>query len=141
VTVIFAAFAMGALGKLANISDIVAYATILWVGGILLVSFGWKTGKHFWPPVLHLVYMLPLPGVLYFKLNTWLQLMSSELGVFFLQLANVPVFLEGNIIDLGVCACTWPRPVRACATCSRSCRFPTSSPSSIAGRCGTRRCC
>jgi exosortase len=27
---------------------------------------------------------------------------SSELGVFFLQLANVPVFLEGNIIDLGV---------------------------------------
>jgi exosortase D (VPLPA-CTERM-specific) len=102
VAVIFAAFAMGTLGKLASISDIVAYAMILWVGGILLVSFGWQTGKHFWPPVLHLVYMLPLPGVLYFKLNTWLQLISSELGVFFLQLANVPVFLEGNIIDLGV---------------------------------------
>jgi exosortase D (VPLPA-CTERM-specific) len=102
VTVILAAFAMGTLGKLANISDIVAYAMILWVGGILLVSFGWKTGRHFWPPVLHLVYMLPLPGVLYFKLNTSLQLISSELGVFFLQLANVPVFLEGNIIDLGV---------------------------------------
>jgi EpsI family protein len=102
VTVIFAAIAIGAAGKLANISDIVAYATILWVGGLLLVSFGWKTGRHFWPPVLHLVFMLPLPGVLYFKLNTWLQLISSELGVFFLQLANVPVFLEGNIIDLGI---------------------------------------
>ena len=102
VLVILAAVFMGALGRLANIDDIVAYATILWTGGILLVSFGWATGKHFWPPVVHLVYMLPLPGVLYYKLSAWLQLISSELGVWFLKLASVPVFLEGNIIDLGV---------------------------------------
>ncbi|WP_318527450.1 VPLPA-CTERM-specific exosortase XrtD [Roseobacter sinensis] len=101
-TLILAAICMGALGRLANISDIVAYATIIWVGGLLLVSFGWKTGKHFWPPVLHLVYMLPLPGVFYYKLSTSLQYISSELGVWFLQLLSVPVFLEGNIIDLGV---------------------------------------
>ena len=67
VTVILFALAIGTLGKLANIADIVAYATILWVGGLLLVSFGWSTGKHFWPPVLHLVYMLPLPGVIYLQ--------------------------------------------------------------------------
>lgn len=102
VSVILLAVGIGTLGKLANISDIVAYATIIWVGGILLVSFGWKTGKHFWPPVLHLVYMLPLPGVIYYKMTTGLQLVSSELGVWFLQLMNVPVFLDGNIIDLGV---------------------------------------
>ena len=102
VVVILLAIAMGGLGRLANIDDIVAYATILWVGGILLVSFGWSTGKHFWPPVLHLVYMLPLPGVLYYKLSASLQLISSELGVWFLQLLSVPVFLSGNIIDLGV---------------------------------------
>jgi exosortase D (VPLPA-CTERM-specific) len=102
VVVIMLALFFGALGKLANIADIVAYATIIWVGGILLVSFGWNTGKHFWPPVLHLVYMLPLPGVLYYKLSTWLQMVSSELGVWFLKLLSVPVFLDGNIIDLGV---------------------------------------
>ena len=61
VTVIVAALSLAALGKMSNISDLVAYATILWIGGLLLVSFGWETGRHFWPPVLHLVYMLPLP--------------------------------------------------------------------------------
>ena len=102
VTVILGSIALAALGKLSNISDLVAYATILWVAGILLVSFGWTTGKHFWPPVLHLVYMLPLPGVIYYKMTTWLQFVSSELGVYFLRLLSIPVFLDGNIIDLGV---------------------------------------
>ncbi len=92
----------GALGILANIGDIVAYALILWVGGLLLTSFGWRTGRNFWPSVLHLVYMLPLPGVIYFKVSTHLQFLSSEIGVWFLQLLSVPVFLDGNIIDLGV---------------------------------------
>ncbi len=102
VTVILAAVAMGTLGKLSSINDIVAYSLILWIGGLLLVSFGWQTGKHFWPPVVHLVYMLPLPGVIYYKTTTWLQFISSELGVWFLKLMSVPVFLDGNIIDLGV---------------------------------------
>lgn len=93
---------LGSFGRLTNISDFVAYSLILWVGGILLISFGWQTGKHFWPPVVHLIYMLPLPAVLYFKVSTYLQLISSELGVFFLQLLHVPVFLDGNIIDMGV---------------------------------------
>lgn len=102
--VILIAFSIlfGGLGILANIDDIVAYAMILWVGGVLLVSWGWTTGKHFWPGVLHLVYMLPLPGVIYFKVTTSLQFISSELGVWFLRLVDVPVFLDGNIIDLGV---------------------------------------
>ena len=102
ILVLVLALVMGALGRLANISDIVAYALILWVGGILLVSFGWKQGRRFWPPVLHLIYMLPLPGVVYYKLSTYLQYISSELGVALLHWLQVPVFLEGNIIDLGV---------------------------------------
>jgi exosortase D (VPLPA-CTERM-specific) len=102
VVLIVTALLIGALGILSNIDDIVAYALILWVGGILLVSWGWKTGRHFWPGVVHLVFMLPLPGVIYYKTTTALQLVSSELGVWFLRLFDVPVFLDGNIIDLGV---------------------------------------
>ena len=102
VAVIALAIAVGLLGRLAHIADITAYAIIIWVWGILLTSFGLRTGLLFWPPVLHLVYMLPLPGVIYYKLSTTLQFISSELGVQFLQWLGVPVYLEGNIIDLGV---------------------------------------
>jgi exosortase D (VPLPA-CTERM-specific) len=96
------AMTLGALGKLSQINEVVTYAIILWVGALLLISWGWQQGKQFWPPVLHLVYMLPLPGVIYYKISTALQMFSSELGVWMLQLLSVPVFLEGNIIDLGV---------------------------------------
>lgn len=102
VILLLVAVGIAAAGKLIDIGDIVAYALILWVGAMLLISFGWKTGKHFWPPVVHLVFMLPLPGALYYGLSTYLQGISSELGVYFLHVLNVPVFLEGNIIDLGV---------------------------------------
>lgn len=102
VVLLIIAVVLGAAGNMIEIRDIVAYALILWVGAILLISFGWKTGKHFWPPVVHLVYMLPLPAAIYYGVSTYLQGISSELGVYFLQLLRVPVFLEGNIIDLGV---------------------------------------
>jgi len=98
------AFAMliAALGNMMQVADIVTYALILWVGGVVLTVFGWQRGKTHWAPVLHLVFMLPLPQILYWKLTILLQWISSELGVWFVALAGVPVFLEGNVIDLGV---------------------------------------
>ncbi|MCK0122084.1 VPLPA-CTERM-specific exosortase XrtD [Loktanella sp. F6476L] len=96
------ALTLGVFGNLVAIPDIVAYALILWVGGVMLTCMGWDQGKHHWAPVLHLIFMLPLPQILYWELTIALQLISSELGVWLIRLANIPVFLEGNIIDLGV---------------------------------------
>lgn len=89
-------------GNLTRIPDIVTYAMIIWVGGVVLTVFGWKRGKQHQLPVLHLVFMLPLPQFLYWKLTIFLQWVSSALGVWFVSLAGVSVFLEGNVIDLGV---------------------------------------
>ena len=96
------ALALGLFGNLVAIPDIVAYALILWVGGVMLTCMGWSQGKRHWAPVLHLIFMLPLPQIIYWQLTIALQLVSSELGVWFIKLAGIPVFLEGNIIDLGV---------------------------------------
>lgn len=102
VAVLGAGLLLALLGNLVQIDDIVFYSLIVWVGGLVLVSFGWKRGILFWPAVLHLVFMLPLPQFLYWRINTGLQFLSSEIGVSFVRLMDVPVFLDGNVIDLGV---------------------------------------
>ncbi len=102
IAVIAVALAIAILGNLARIPDIVTYAMIIWAGGVMLAVFGWQRGKYHQLPVIHLVFMLPLPQFVYWKLTIFLQWVSSELGVWFVQLAGVSVFIEGNVIDLGV---------------------------------------
>lgn len=102
IALILGALILGIFGNLVQIPDVVTYAFIFWVGGVMLTGFGWRVGRRHWAPVLHLVFMLPLPQFVYWQLTIFLQLVSSEIGVWFIQLAGIPVFLEGNIIDLGV---------------------------------------
>jgi len=68
----------------------------------MLTGFGWAQGRHHFLPVVHLVFMLPLPQFVYWKLSIFLQGVSSEIGVWFVSLMGVPVLLEGNVIDLGI---------------------------------------
>ena len=102
VAVIGLSLVLALLGNLARIPDVVTYALIVWVGGVVLTVFGWRRGITHQLPVLHLVFMLPLPQFLYWQLTIFLQGVSSQLGVWFVQQAGVSVFLEGNVIDLGV---------------------------------------
>jgi exosortase D (VPLPA-CTERM-specific) len=102
IAVIAFALIFGILGNLVRIPDVVTYAFIIWVMGVVLVGFGWAKGKTHWAPVLHLIFMLPLPQFMFWKLTIFLQLVSSNLGVWFVDLMGVPVFLEGNVIDLGI---------------------------------------
>ena len=46
--------------------------------------------------------MIPLPSFLYFNLSQELQLISSMIGVAVIRLFDISVYLEGNVIDLGV---------------------------------------
>lgn len=100
--VITLALLLAIAGNLTRIPDIVTYAFIIWVGGVVLTIFGWERGKLHQLGVVHLIFMLPLPQFVYLKLTIVLQTISSEIGVWFVAMMGVPVFLEGNVIDLGV---------------------------------------
>ncbi len=96
------ALVFGIFGNLVQIPDLVTYGLIFWVGGLMLIGLGWAQGRHHFLPVVHLIFMLPLPQFIYWKLSIFLQGVSSQLGVLFLSQLGVPVHLEGNVIDLGV---------------------------------------
>ena len=102
VALIVAALVFGIFGNLVRIPDVVTYAFILWVAGVTLTGFGWDQGRRHQLPVLHLIFMLPLPQFIFWKVTILLQLISSQLGVWFIEQAGIAVYLEGNVIDLGV---------------------------------------
>ena len=100
--VIALALAVGILGNLVRIPDIAAYGLILFTGGLVLTVMGWERGRHHQLPVLHLIFMLPLPQFVFWQMTIFLQLVSSQIGVWVIAQMGIPVYLDGNVIDLGV---------------------------------------
>jgi exosortase D (VPLPA-CTERM-specific) len=99
--VLVVALLVGFIGKLTRFPEPVAYMTILWIAGMVMITFGWRRGRIFWPSILHLTFMLPLPGVLYYTISTELQAFSAQFGIFIVRSFGVHAFLDGNVIDLG----------------------------------------
>ncbi|WGH80360.1 VPLPA-CTERM-specific exosortase XrtD [Jannaschia sp. GRR-S6-38] len=89
-------------GNRTGIPDLVTYGLILWVMALVLAAMGWTRGRRHWASVFHLIFMLPLPQVVFWQVSTALQTVSAEIGVALVTLAGVPVLLEGHVIDLGV---------------------------------------
>ncbi len=93
---------VGLVGNLTQIPYLITYGFIAVIAAFVLVVTGLRQGLRVSPALIYLLFMLPLPNFMYWKLSTTLQLISSRLGVDFIQLLGIPVYLQGNIIDLGV---------------------------------------
>ena len=90
------------LGQLATIYTLVQYAYVVTLYGLVLSFTGVRAFRALAVPLLILVFMIPLPQFVLYNLSADLQLLSSELGVWFMRLFGISVFVEGNVIDLGV---------------------------------------
>lgn len=92
----------GIFGIMASIADISTYGMFFAIAGMGIGLLGRKQATNLWPAWVYLAFMLPLPNFIYWPLSIKLQFLSSKIGVAMIKLMGVPVFLEGNIIDLGV---------------------------------------
>ncbi len=90
------------LGELSAIFVLIQFGFLLTAIGLILSYGGKSLLKVSWLPIAFLLFAIPLPYFVGAQLSWRLQLISSELGVSFLRLLGNSVFLEGNVIDLGV---------------------------------------
>jgi exosortase D (VPLPA-CTERM-specific) len=90
-----------AIGELATVFTVVQYAFLVTLWGLALALTGPKAFRLLLMPLFVLLFMIPLPQFVLANLSTKLQLLSSKLGVEFIRLFDISVFLEGNVIDLG----------------------------------------
>lgn len=98
----FAAVLILTLSEVAQIRTLSQYSVLALLFAVPLAAFGWKFSRHYLPATTMLLFVIPLPFYLQVAVTAKLQLWSSALGVAGIKLLDIPVYLEGNLIDLGV---------------------------------------
>ena len=70
--------------------------------GMALVALGQRSVRALWLPMVIGVFAIPFPAFIDRIASFRLRLISSYLSEQVLRLLNIPVFRDGNVIDLGV---------------------------------------
>jgi exosortase D (VPLPA-CTERM-specific) len=92
---------MHIVGKLSALFVLSQLSFIVILIGLVLGFGGYSLLRAAFVPIIFLIFAIPLPYFLDAALSFRLQIISSQLGVFFIRLLHIPVYLEGNVIDLG----------------------------------------
>ena len=101
VLVVFAGMVCFYLGTLSTATTLIQYALVIAIIGMAVALMGLNAARIILVPLLFLIFMVPLPSYILNNLSLRLQLISSALGVDVIRLFSIPVFLGGNVIDLG----------------------------------------
>jgi exosortase len=73
---------------------------LLVIGGLLLYLGGRKITGDLFFPLLYLVFMIPVPYVLYYSVSFPLEILASRLTTAAVSLLGIPIIREGNILHL-----------------------------------------
>jgi len=71
---------------------------IVLIAALILLLFGWQMLKEMALPIGYLIFMVPIPYIIYDMVAFPLKLFVTKVSVWFLQLCGVIVMREGNII-------------------------------------------
>jgi exosortase len=88
------------LGSLGAEMFISRFSLLVLLVGIILFLGGWRMLRAVSFPLGYLMWMIPIPVIIYNQITFPLQLIASRLATSCLELAQVPVLRDGNILIL-----------------------------------------
>lgn len=88
------------IGKAASELYMQRFSLIVMISGIVLLLWGTKIFRISFPALAFLIFMIPLPYLLYDAVAFPLKLFATKCATISLYLLNIPVIREGNIIYL-----------------------------------------
>ena len=97
-------FGLGCLGLILGIAASEFFTTrmslLIIISGISLYHLGLENFRKVWFAFFFLIFMVPIPAVIYFSATVPMQLFSTKITGFVLQVMGVPFIRQGNIIYL-----------------------------------------
>jgi exosortase D (VPLPA-CTERM-specific) len=102
VWVLLAAEILAVFGTLAQSYFVEQVGLVTALLGLAVVVAGTGPLRLFLALYVILLLTIPMPYTLQAILTLKLQLISTDIGVWIIQLLGIPVFSEGNVIDLGI---------------------------------------
>jgi exosortase len=100
VVVLVAGLACLLVGDLGAENFLMRGSLIVVLCGLVLFHLGIETFRLIWFPLVYLIFMVPLPGVVFYAITFPLQQLAAQQAAGALELLGVPVLLDGNVIQL-----------------------------------------
>lgn len=88
------------VGKVGSEFFVQRFSLIVVIAGVVLFYYGWKVFALLFFPIAYLIFMVPLPAIVWNKIAFPLQLFSSLLTEKVIYFFGIPVFREGNVLHL-----------------------------------------
>jgi exosortase D (VPLPA-CTERM-specific) len=96
------ALALALLGNLALLDDLVIFAMVVWVGGLIVTVFGLRRSLSFWAPAASLTLMFPFPGFVYWPVVDVLQRVSVAIGMSISRAGGASPTIDGQLVEFGM---------------------------------------
>ena len=88
------------LGKIGSEFFTQRTSLIIVLLGLILFFLGWQYLKKLFIPIGYLIFMVPLPAIIWNKIAFPMQLFSSFLTEQIVSFLGIPIYREGNVIHL-----------------------------------------